>query len=231
MKAKNVMTTAVVTVGKDAGVEDAVRLMLDHHVSALPVVDSDGTLVGLVSEGDLMRRVREGGGVRRSWWLEVLDGVDGSAQDYIKARSHRISDVMTRKVISVDEETPVGEIAALLEKRHIKRVPVLRGDKVVGIVSRANLLQALAQIPAEALPVPSVSDEETRRAVAAALAEVPGAQVNMVNFTVENGKVALWGVVDSDFVEKAVEVAVESVPGVEEIEMHLGRLPSWGYGI
>lgn len=231
MKARDLMTTAVVTVSMDAKVEDAVRLMLDHHVSALPVVETDGALAGLVSEGDLMRRLREGGSARRSWWLEILAGVGGSAQDYVKARSHHVADVMTHEVISVNEETPASEIAAILEKNRIKRVPVLRDRKVVGIVSRANLLQALARIPAEALPAPSASDDDLRRKIANALADVPGAEVNLVNVTVDNGKVALWGVVDSNLVENAIRVAVENVPGVKEIDMHLGRMPSWGYGI
>ncbi len=231
MQAKDIMTTAVVTVRPEDTVEKAVRLMLDHHVSALPVVGRDDLLVGLISEGDLMRRLRDSGSKRQSWWLEFLADLDGEAEEYLKARSHRVGDVMTRNVETVTENTPVGEIARTLEKRRIKRVPVLRDGKVVGIVSRANLLQALAHVGEDALPPSSPSDEELRQAIAAALAEVPGAQVNLVNYTVENGRVSVWGVADSDFVEKAVRVAIENVPGVRGIDMHLGRFPSWGYGI
>lgn len=231
MRARDIMTTAVITVSDKATVDEAVKKMLDHHVSALPVVDGNGELVGLISEGDLMRRLQDKGRQRRSWWLELFGGLEGSAQDFIKARSHRVSDVMTRDVISVTEDTPVSEIARTLEKRHIKRVPVLRDGKVVGVVSRANLIQALAMASEGKLPEPSESDAELRAAVAKAIAEVPGAAVNLINFTVENGKVSVWGVADSDFVENAIRVAVENVPGVREVDMHMGRLPSWGYGI
>ena len=120
--------------------------MLDHNISALPVVDAEGDLKGLVSEGDLMRRVRETDGPRRSWWLEVLGGSGDAARDFVKLKSHRVEDVMTRDVVSVEEDTNVAEIARLLEKHRIKRVPVVRSDKVVGIVSRANLLHALSAL-------------------------------------------------------------------------------------
>lgn len=231
MRAKDIMTTAVITVSEKATVDEAVRKMLDHHVSALPVVDDNGKLVGLISEGDLMRRLQDKGRQRRSWWLELFGGPEGSAQDFIKARSHRIGDVMTRDVISVTEDTPVSEIARTLEKRRIKRVPVLRDGRVVGIVSRANLIQALAAASEGKLPQPTGSDAELRAAVAKAIAEVPGAAVNLINFTVENGKVSVWGVADSDFVENAVRVAVENVPGVKQVDVQMGRMPSWGYGI
>lgn len=155
MLAKDIMTTSVISVPLEGQIEDAVRLMLDHNISALPVVDAEGDLKGLVSEGDLMRRVRETDGPRRSWWLEVLGGASESAQDFVKLKSHRVEDVMTRDVVSVEEDTNVAEIARLLEKHRIKRVPVVRSDKVVGIVSRANLLHALSALQDGALPEPS----------------------------------------------------------------------------
>ena len=231
MFAKDIMTTAVVTVSEKASVDEAVKKMLDHHVSALPVVGDESKLVGLISEGDLLRRLQDSDRPRRSWWLELINSPETSAQDYIRARSQRIGDVMTRDVISVGENTPVSEIAGMLEKRRIKRVPVLRDGTVVGIVSRANLVHALAAASDGRLPQPSASDAELRKAVALAIEEVPGAAVNLINFTVENGSVAVWGMADSDFVENAVRVAVENVPGVRHIDVHMGRLPSWGYGI
>jgi len=225
------MTTAVVSAPRDATIEDVTKLMLAHHVSALPVIDEKGLLVGLISEGDLMRRVRDGAAPRRSWWLELFGGPDRTAGDFVKARSHRVSDVMTRDVVSVTEDRPVGEIARLLEKKRIKRVPVLRDGRVVGIVSRADLLQALSRIDAAALPRPTSDDRALRARIGEALNEVPGITVNLVNYTVESGDVAVWGVADSDFVEKAVRVAVENVPGVRSVDVQMGRLPAWGYGI
>jgi CBS domain-containing protein len=231
MLAKDVMTSSVVTVTLDGRVSQAIDLMLKHNVSALPVTDADGRLEGLISEGDLMRRVRDEEAPRRSWWLEVLGGAQDSANDFVKSRSQRVADVMTRDVVTIDEETPVGTIARLLEKHRIKRVPVVRDGVVVGIVSRANLLQALSQVDASALPVPSANDRDLRQRLNEALRQVPGAQVNLINFTVENGAVAIWGVTDSDFEENAIRVAAENVPGVRDVEIRMGRMPSWGYGI
>jgi len=231
MQAKDIMTTNVITVSPEATVDDAVRLLLDHNISAVPVVDAKGSLLGLVSEGDLIRRVRGSDGPRRSWWLEILGGLNDSAKDFVKMRSHHIEDVMTRDVLSAEEDTPVADIARLLEKRRIKRVPVLRSGRVVGIVSRANLLHALSAIPGDALQAPSEDDRELRRRIDEALKEVPGAAVNLINYTVEEGNVSVWGVADSDFEEKAVRVAVENVPGVRSVDVQMGRLPAWSYGI
>lgn len=231
MQAKDIMTTSVITVPQDGKIEDAVRLMLDHHVSALPVVDTDGDLKGLVSEGDLMRRVRDTDGPRRSWWLELLSGSGNSAQEFVKLNSHHIADVMTRDVVSVEEDAPVAEIARRLEKHRIKLVPVLREERVVGIVSRANLLHALSAIPDGALGEPSEDDRVLRSKIDEALKEVPGATVNLINYTVDKGNVAIWGVADSDFEENAIRVAVENVSGVHSVDIHMGRLAAWAYGI
>ena len=205
MQARDIMTTSVISVPLEGQIEDAVRLMLDHNISALPVVDAEGDLKGLVSEGDLMRRVRETDGPRRSWWLEVLGGSGDAARDFVKLKSHRVEDVMTRDVV--------------------------RSDKVVGIVSRANLLHALSALQDGALPEPSEDDRVLRAKIEEALKEVPGAAVNLINYTVDKGNVAVWGVADSDFEENAIRVAVENVPGVRMVEVHMGRLPAWAYGI
>jgi len=231
MQARDIMTISVISVPLEGQIEDAVRLMLDHNISALPVVDAEGDLKGLVSEGDLMRRVRETDRPRRSWWLEVLAGASDSAQDFVKLKSHRVEDVMTRDVVSVEEDTNVAEIARLLEKHRIKRVPVVRFDKVVGIVSRANLLHALSALQGGVLPEPSEDDRVLRAKIEEALKEVPGAAVNLINYTVEKGNVAVWGVADSNFEENAIRVAVENVPGVRTVDVKMGRLPAWSYGI
>ena len=231
MQAKDIMTTSVISVPLEGQIEDAVRLMLDHNISALPVVDAEGDLKGLVSEGDLMRRVRETDGPRRSWWLEVLGGSGDAARDFVKLKSRRVEDVMTRDIVSVEEDTTVAEIARLLEKHRIKRVPVLRSGQVVGIVSRANLLHALSALKDRVLPEPSEDDRVLRAKIEEALKDVPSAAVNLINYTVEDGKVAVWGVADSDFQENAIRVAVENVPGVGKVDVNMGRLPAWSYGI
>ena len=231
MQAKDIMTTSVISVPQDGTVEDAVRLMLDHHISALPVLDDQGRLKGLLSEGDLMRRVRDTESPRRSWWLEIFGGASNTARDFVKLKSNRVEDVMTRDVVSVEEDTTVARIARLLEKHRIKRVPVLRSGQVVGIVSRANLLHALSALRDRVLPEPSEDDRLLRVKVEKALKDVPGATVNLINYTVEDGTVTVWGVADSDFQENAIRVAVENLSGVRKVDVNMGRLPAWAYGI
>lgn len=230
MKAKDVMTATVISVPQTATVADTIELMLTHHVSGLPVTDTEGKLVGLISEGDLMRRVRDEDERRRSWWLDLFRGTEESSRDFVKARSHKVSDVMTSDVIGVDEDTSVGTIARLLERHRIKRVPVTLDGVILGIVSRSNLLHALSAIGDDTFPDPRQSDRDLRVRIETALKEVPVITVNLVNFTVEDGHVLVSGVVDSDFEENAVRVAVENVSGVRGIEMRLGRLASWAYG-
>jgi CBS domain-containing protein len=144
MNAADVMISNVITVGPDANLQDVARGLLSNRISGMPVVAADGKLVGIISEGDLMRRAESGTERRRSWWLEMLTGREALAAQYIKEHSRKVSDVMTREVITVKPETPLNDIATLLERNGIKRVPVVKDGKVVGIVSRANLLQALA---------------------------------------------------------------------------------------
>src|ERR1700757_4532857 len=144
MRAMDVMTSEVITVDEDASVQSVAKLMAKHGISAVPVVDKHDRVIGMVSEGDLLHRAETGTERRRSWWLEMMSSTNKLAGDYIKSHSGRIRDVMTRDVVSVTEETPVANIAVLLETNRIKRVPVVRDGKLVGIVSRANLVRALA---------------------------------------------------------------------------------------
>jgi len=148
MKAADVMVSAVISIRPNARVEE-VASILANRISAVPVIDEQDELVGIVSEGDLMRRAEAGTDRSRSWWLEYLTGKQILAAEYVKSHSHKVIDVMTRSVISATPETPLGEIAMLLERNRIKRVPIVQNGKVVGIVSRANLLQALAEMPAK----------------------------------------------------------------------------------
>lgn len=224
-----IMTTTVISLSSNETVEEAVRLMLAHHVSALPVLDAEGEVIGLISEGDLMRRVRNTGDVRRSWWLEIFARASENVEEFVKLRSQHVADVMTRKVLSVDEETPVSEIAKLLETHRIKRVPVLRGGLLVGIVSRANLLHALSRADQRGLPEPSDDDRELRIRIDAALKEVPVAWSNLINYSVENGKVSVSGLVDSRAEENAIRVAIENVQGVQNVHLQLGLAPTWAY--
>lgn len=224
MKAKDIMTTPVVTIGPDTTVREIAALLLKQRISGVPVVDG-GRLVGLVSEGDLLHR-HEIGTDRdrpaRSWWLSLIGGESAPA-DYVKSHAVHARDIMTRDVITVDESTPIAEIATVLETRRIKRVPVLRGERLVGIVSRANLVQALAAGPRRAKAPRAKSDDAIRRQLLAELERQPWWPSNASNVIVTDGIVHYWGLVDSDDQREAARVAAENIPGVRKVEDHLVR--------
>ncbi len=220
MQAADVMISNVITVGPDAQLQDVAQTLLTNRISGMPVVAPDGRLVGIVSEGDLMRRVEIGTGRHRSWWLAILTGREVLAAEYVKEHSRKVSDVMTQEVITVTPETPLYDIATLLERNGIKRVPVVKDGKVVGIVSRANLLQALAghRTPIEGR---APSDTAIRESVMARLNSEPWSRPTLINVTVQDGNVELWGIVDTQVEKKAVRVAAEVTPGVRAVSDHL----------
>ena len=193
MKAADVMVSAVVSVRPNARVEEVASILLANRISAVPVIDDQDELVGIVSEGDLMRRAEAGTERSRSWWLEYLTGKQVLASEYVKSHSHKVTDVMTRSVITATPETALDEIAMLLERNRIKRVPIVQNGKVVGIVSRANLLQVLAGMPAKNAAAASAGDSQIRDEVLSRL----NAQLwrpSMLNVTVRDGTVDLWGI-------------------------------------
>ena len=228
MLVKDVMTKKVVTVSPETRIEEIARLFLKHHISGVPVVDEGGGLTGLVSEGDLMRRVADADAPRRSWWLELFTGDGSRIADYVKAHGRQARDVMTREVITVQEGMTIGKAAAILEQHRIKRTPVLRDGKLVGIVSRSNLLQGLALAPA--IAEPSTDERVIRSRILEALAEVPGFQVSLVNVLVKDGVASIYGVVESDLAANAVRLAAEEAIGEGKVDIQLGRFPAWGYG-
>jgi CBS domain-containing protein len=220
MKAADVMVSAVIGVRPNARVEEVAKILLANHISAVPVLDEEGELLGIVSEGDLMRRPEAGTERRRSWWLEQLTGKQVLAAEYVKSHSHKVSDVMTRAVVTAAPDTPLGEIATLLEKKRIKRVPIVQNGKVVGIVSRANLLQALATMPVNDTADAHSNDSEIREKV---LSLLNGERWRpaLLNVTVHDGNVDLWGFVTSNDEKKAARIAIEGVVGVKSINDHL----------
>jgi len=144
MKAADVMVSNVITAGVNASIDEVATILLKNHISGAPVLGENGDLVGIVSEGDLLRRPEIGTTKRHSWWLELLSNNWALANEYIKSHSRKVADVMTRDVITAKPDTPLGDVAAILERNRIKRVPIVEGGKLVGIISRANILQALA---------------------------------------------------------------------------------------
>jgi CBS domain-containing protein len=222
----DVMTTEVITVGENASVPEAAKLLAKHGISAVPVVDKDNRVIGMVSEGDLLHRAETGTERRRSWWLDMMSSTNKLAGEYIKSHSSKVKDAMTRDVLSVTEETPVADIAVLLETNRIKRVPVLRDGKLVGIVSRANLVRTLAMTITE--PVSGAADD---RAVRDKLLAEPKAQkwaeVSPANVTVKDGVVHLWSSYLSESERRALIVAAENVAGVRRVEDHMRPVPAY----
>jgi CBS domain-containing protein len=220
MNAADVMVTNVITVGLDACLQDVAHLLLTNRISAVPVVDSNGKVVGIVSEGDLMRRAEAGTGRRRSWWLSLLTGKEGLAAQYVKEHSRKVADVMTRNVITATPDTPLQDIANILEKNSIKRVPIIKDGKMVGLVSRANLLQALASLRKQ-IEGGTPNDTKIRETVVQRLNAEPWLRSSLINVIVQDGTVELWGIVDSPTEKKAVRVAAEETPGVRAVNDNL----------
>ena len=219
MRAADVMVTSVITVGPQASVQEVAKLLLTNRISGLPVVSDQGDLVGIVSEGDLLHRAEAGTGRRRPWWLAILTGRDVLAAEYVREHSFKVADVMTRHVITATPDTSLQDIAHLLEKNGIKRVPIVDDGRLVGIVSRANLLQALASGTKKGETAPS--DGTIREDVMARLRAESWTRPSLVNVIVQDGTVELWGIVDSQTEKRAVRVAAEVTPGVRAINDNL----------
>jgi CBS domain-containing protein len=219
MKARDVMVSPVITVKPYSSVKEVAKTFLDKRISAVPVVDDHGKVVGIVSEGDLMHRAEAGTERHQSWWLRALTGDETLAADYVKAHARKVSDVMTHDVITVTPETPLHEIAVLFEKHSIKRVPIVNNGQLVGIVSRANLIQAVASTR-KGLDIP-LSDSTIRDKILAHLKATTWAHTSLLNITVNGGVVDLWGITMSDAERKAIRVAAESTPGVRAVNDNL----------
>jgi CBS domain-containing protein len=209
MKAKDVMSDGVLSVGADASVLEAARLLVNCRVSAMPVVDSSGIMTGIVSEADLM----------------------SDAEDYVAPRAGRptrkVADVMTRDVVTASEDTPLAQVAGLMKSRNIKRIPILRNGAVVGIVSRVDILRGLISLSVETNGAhPAFQrDEELRREIYAACQGRSWSQAKQVDVVVSGGTAHLWGVAPTDLVRQAYRAAAENVPGVKTVEVHMHIVP------
>jgi len=216
MKTKDVMTAGVVTIAEDAPINEAIRLMLQRKISGLPVVDAAGTLVGMVTEGDFLRRSELGTERHAPRWIEFLAGPGKLAENYVHASGRKVRDVMTDKVYSVDEETPLSEVVEIMERRRVKRLPVLRGAKLVGIVTRANLLHALAGL--QQANVAASSDITIRTRLMAELEKQSWAPLVAIDIVVTDGIVKLTGAIFDERQRHALRVAAENIPGVKKVE-------------
>ena len=227
MQAKDIMTVNVISVSEDTPVHELVGLLLKHRISALPVVDSARKVVGIVSEGDLLRP--EGASraeMRGPWWLEAFFA--SLPVTYEKAQGRTAGAMMTRNVITVDESTPLNEIAELLERHHIKRVPVVSEGRLAGIVSRANLLHGLANTIVDHHEPGAAKDRQLRQELMKILLDEHKLDTVFVNVTVRDGNVRLWGVVENADEAAAAEGAAKNLPGVKSVENNLGPGPMSG---
>ena len=230
MRAIDVMTSEVISVDENATVTAVARLLAERGISAVPVVDKANQVIGMVSEGDLLHRAETGTERRRSWWLDMMASTNKLAGDYIKSHSRKVKDVMTRKVLSVTEATPVADIALLLETNRIKRVPVVRDGKLVGILSRANLVRALAMTIDEAPSGVEADDRRIRDKLLAELKAQRWAEVSPANITVKDGVVHLWSSYLSEQEKRALVVAAENIPGVRRVEDHMRPVSAYLLG-
>ena len=220
MKAKDVMTRELISVTPDATVLQAARLMLQHHISGLPVVDVSGKLVGILSEGDFLRRRETATQRRRSRWLEFLMGPGKIASEYTHSHGSKVAEVMTVDVRSVGEDSDLEQIVEVMEKHRIKRVPVMRDGKVAGIVTRSNLLHAMVSM-ARSTPPAAQTDDGIRQQLLAELKKQDWAPVAMTNVVVCNGVVELWGAIIDERQRAALTVAAENIAGVKAVKDHL----------
>jgi CBS domain-containing protein len=222
MKARDLMSTKVVTVSPDTPVREIAALMVEKHISGVPVVDKDDSLVGMISEGDLLRRPELGTEKHhRRRWLSFFIDAQEDAQEFTKTHAMRAEDVMTKSVSYVGENTSLGDVVSKMEKENVKRLPVLTDGRMVGIVSRVDLLRMLATRQAEPLPAPPENDAAIRATINDVLKNEDWAQSAMINVIVSDGVVHLWGVIDSKEQRQALRVAAENIPGVKEVEEHL----------
>ncbi len=225
MQAADVMTKVVISVAPDTAVADIAKLMLDRQISSVMVVDATGLLVGIITEGDLLRRAETGTERRPSRWLEAVSTSSELAADYVKSHARKAADVMSNDVATASPTTPLRDIVDLMERKRIKRVPVVNAGVPIGIVSRANLLHALATGARFTAANPQ-GDRALRDSLLAELAKQKWADQPGLNIIVDNGVIHLWGTVRSPEERNALRVAAENVAGARGIEDHLTTVPA-----
>ncbi len=216
----DVMTRNCVTIAPDATVEAAVNLMLAHRISGLFVVDKDGNLAGVLTEGDLLRRDELGTQRHRPWWLRLLASPARQAQDFTQANGRHVRDVMTEDVISIPQDAPLQDVVATMEKHRIKRLPVTADGHVVGVVSRSDLLRALVGRVQPMEPQDS-DDRSIRTAILNALEAQSWAPTTTLNVTVAGGVVDLWGTITNEPERHGIRVIAENTPGVKSVNDHM----------
>ena len=218
MQVRDVMTLNVISVKADESILNAARLMLQNRISGLPVIDANGALVGVVTEGDFLRRGEIGTSRQRAKWLEFLVGPGRLASEYVHQSGRKVAEVMTPAPLTVGEDDSLETVVQLMESRHIKRLPVMRNGRMVGIVSRANLVRALVRLGGET-PVVAADDAAIRDRILATLAKAEWAFG--VDVAVKDGVAEIWGTITDERERQGCIVAAENVPGVKQVHDHL----------
>ena len=221
MKASDVMVSKVITVGPNTTVQEIANILLSNRISAVPVIDDRGALIGIISEGDLIHRVEAGTERHDSWWLKLMTDKGALARDFVKSHAVKAVDVMSKRVITASPDLALGDLASLLEKHRIKRVPIVDHGKLIGIVSRANLLQALVALRRDIIVEPNVEDSVLRERILSEIHTKVQESSSMLNIIVHNGVVELWGYVDFQDEKDALRVAAELTPGVRSVVDHI----------
>ena len=220
MKAQDVMSRRVITVRRDSELQQAIATMLDHGISGMPVTNENGALVGMLTEGDLLRRSELGTERRRPRWLEFLIGPGKLAAEYTHAHGRSVADAMSESLHYATPDMPLQQVVDMMERQRIKRVPVLDQGRLVGIITRANLLRALA-LAAPALPASSPSDQQIRQQLQTELAASAWAPCSMLDVVVQQGEVHLYGTILDGREREALCVAARNTPGVTAVHDHL----------
>lgn len=225
MRAHQIMTKDVITVTPQTTIEEAAKIMLQTHISGLPVLNDAGRLVGIVSESDFLRRSEIGTGRKRFSWLQFILGAGRVASEFVRERGRKVGDIMTPDPITVDEETPLEDLVRLMEKNDIKRLPVMSGRTLKGIVTRSNLLQAVASMAHE-IPDPTADDDHIRDRIIRTVNQTDWRPIGF-KVTARNGVVHLHGIITTDQARQATIVAAENTAGVKEVHDHLCFVDTW----
>ncbi|MBT3989916.1 MAG: CBS domain-containing protein [Rhodospirillaceae bacterium] len=224
MLARDIMTNKVISVGPNKPINEIAKLLSDRRISAVPVVDKNKKLLGIVSEGDLVHRILGDHELPRSWWLSFVGDLNDVPQEYIRSHGKTAKDVMTKDVATATEQDSIPDIAELLETKRIKRVPIVKDGVLVGIVSRANIIQALVAQKKEKMPEVKTSDQEIRKILLKEIGNHAWANHATLNVIVSDGVIRYWGFVESEDARNALQLAAENIPGAKGIEDNLSIL-------
>jgi len=220
--AKDVMTTNVITVGPNTSIGEIARLLISHHISGVPVIDDDSNVIGIVTEGDLVTKFTKDRKPRRPWWLDLVGNPGKSNPKKIIPADLTAKDVMSRNVITADYFATITSVAELLETNRIKRVPVIHNKRLIGIISRANLIQMLACYDKDPLGEIAEQDRQIRQSIIDEISEHGWSQMKLLNVLVCEGVVSFWGLADSEETRELICHAAENTAGVKSVKNNIG---------